>query len=119
MNHSVIDANIEVHTKMADTYESREPHFRPENQAKVLSRLTDIRKQAPGGQLLDLGCGTGFMTQLAVGLFDDIYGVDVTQAMLDRVDTSSGKVRVQQAPAPFAAGLPPHCFWPSSWACRS
>jgi len=99
MNNSVIDANIEVHTKMAATYDSYEPHFRPENQAKVMRRLTDIRTCAPGGRLLDLGCGTGFMIQLAVGLFDDICGVDVTQAMLDRVDTSSGKVRVHKAPA--------------------
>lgn len=99
MNQSVIDANIEVHTKMAATYDSREPHFRPENQAKVLSRLADIRNRAPGGRLLDLGCGTGFMIHLAVDLFDDICGVDVTQAMLELVDTSSGKVRLEKASA--------------------
>ena len=31
MNKKIIEANIEVHSKMADSYHN-EPHFRPESQ---------------------------------------------------------------------------------------
>ena len=31
----VVAANVTVHSAMAATYNEREPHFRPENQAKV------------------------------------------------------------------------------------
>jgi len=44
--------------------------------------------------MLDLGCGTGFLIDLAVDYFDEIHGVDITPAMLAQVDTSSGKVTV-------------------------
>jgi hypothetical protein len=42
-------ANIAVHSRLADEYNSTEPHFRPENQAKVRSRLEALRKSVPGG----------------------------------------------------------------------
>ena len=99
MNQSIIDANIEVHTSMAGAYDSSEPHFRPENQSKVRSRLEAVRHQAPGGRMLDMGCGTGFLIRLGLDLFDEIHGVDVTQAMLDRVDTSSGRVHLHRTTA--------------------
>jgi len=83
----VPDANILVHTRMADTYNEREPHFRPENQAQVRKVLESIRARS-GGKLLDLGCGTGFIIDLADGLFDEIHGIDITEAMLAKVDTS-------------------------------
>lgn len=97
MNQSVIDANIEVHTRMAASYNSSEPHFRPENQAKVHQRLAEVRNRAPGGRMLDLGCGTGFLIRLADDLFDEIHGVDITQAMLDEVDVTSGRVFVRRS----------------------
>lgn len=84
----IIEANIEVHSRMAATYDTDEPHFRPENREKVRKVLEQVRAKAPGGKLLDMGCGTGFVISLAKGLFDEIHGIDVTQAMLDRVDTS-------------------------------
>ena len=80
-----IAANIMVHTKLADSYDSVEPHFRPENQTKVKRRLSELRMQAPGGKLLDVGCGTGFIIHLAAEIFDEIHGVDVTKAMMDKV----------------------------------
>lgn len=98
MNSEVIQANIEVHTRMAESYNRDEPHFRPENRAKVRAKLERIRK--PGDRtLLDLGCGTGFIIDLAHDLFDEIHGVDVTQAMLDKVDVSRGKILLHNAPA--------------------
>jgi ubiquinone/menaquinone biosynthesis C-methylase UbiE len=99
MDSPVIAANIAVHTRMAADYERAEPHFRPENQAKVRAILQELRQRCGGGRMLDLGCGTGFLIRLALGLFDEIHGVDITPAMLERVDTSSGKVFLHQAPA--------------------
>jgi len=103
----VIEANIQVHTRMADSYNRNEPHYRPENRAKVRSKLEEMRRRFGSARLVDLGCGTGFVIDLAKDLFGAIDGVDVTQAMLDRVDLSSGNVRVHRCAAealPFADG---------------
>lgn len=106
MSRRVIEANIEVHTRMAERYNDAEPHYRPENRAKVRAVLEALRAQCPGGRLLDLGCGTGFVLDLARGIFDSLHGVDVTPAMLERVDRAGG-VRLWRAAAealPFADG---------------
>ena len=104
MSTEIIQANIEVHTRMAETYDAQEPHFRPENQRKVRGILEELHP-VRGGKLLDLGCGTGFVINLAKDLFDEVHGVDVTPAMLARIDTSSGNVTLHNTPAeslPFA-----------------
>lgn len=88
----VVTANVAVHSAMAATYNEREPHFRPENQQKVRAVLQDVSRTTNRGRLLDFGCGTGFIINLAKDLFDTIDGVDITQAMLDRVDLSSGNI---------------------------
>ncbi len=105
MNKDVLDANIDVHTRMVARYDSEEPHFRPENQEKVQRRLKALRARVPGGRLLDVGCGTGFIIHLAVGVFDEIHGVDITPAMMARVRTDAGNITLHQSPAetmPFA-----------------
>ncbi|HYW52962.1 MAG TPA: class I SAM-dependent methyltransferase [Dongiaceae bacterium] len=102
----VIRANIEVHTRMASTYQTNEPHFRPENRAKVRAVLQSLARRTGGGRLLDVGCGTGFVIDLARDLFERIDGVDVTPAMLERVDRSGGHVHLHEANAealPFAS----------------
>jgi SAM-dependent methyltransferase len=107
MSSKVLDANIEVHTRMVARYEAEEPHFRPENQQKVRGRLEALRRRVPGGRLLDVGCGTGFIIHLALGVFDEIHGVDITPAMLQRVRTDAGNITLHQSPAesmPFADG---------------
>lgn len=105
MNKQVLDANVEVHTRMVERYDTEEPHFRPENQAKVRGRLEALRGRVPGGKLLDVGCGTGFIIHLAIGLFDEIHGVDITPAMMQRVRTDKGNITLHQSTAeamPFA-----------------
>jgi ubiquinone/menaquinone biosynthesis C-methylase UbiE len=93
---ATIRANIEVHSQMADRYDADEPHFRPENRAKVRAVLEKLSERAGRGRLLDVGCGTGFIISLAADLFAEIDGIDVTPAMLARVDTSKGTVRVHE-----------------------
>jgi len=100
----IIEANIQVHTAMADSYNRNEPHYRPENRAKVRGKLVAL-KQPHFRRMLDLGCGTGFIIDLAKDLFDEIHGVDVTQAMLDRVDLGGGNITLHRCAAerlPFA-----------------
>ena len=106
MSSDVIRANVEVHSRMVEVY-AKEPHFRPENQAKVRGVLADLRTRAKGGKLLDLGCGTGFIINLARDLFDEIHGLDVTPAMLAKVDTSRGNITLHNTNAerlPFGDG---------------
>jgi len=96
-----IKANIYVHSSIVSQYEN-EPHFRPENQIKVKERLLELMERLPEkshSRLLDFGCGTGFIINLIKDHFERIDGVDVTQAMLDRIDTSSGNIFLHQGPA--------------------
>lgn len=104
MDQKIVDANILVHSAMAATYDTSEPHFKPENQAVVRKHLEDLRRRT-GPKLLDVGCGTGFVINLAKDLFAEIHGVDVTQAMLDRVNKSGGNITLHRSVAektPFA-----------------
>lgn len=104
----VQDANIAVHTALAKHYNSDEPHFRPENQAKVKGRLKELAAIAGSSRLLDVGCGTGFIIHLAADVFKKIDGVDITPAMMDQVDRSRGDITLHRTPAeklPFADGI--------------
>lgn len=88
LTQKVIEANIAFHSKLAPHYQTCEPHFRPENVAKVERHLAAAVQATGAKRLLDLGCGTGFMINLAKQHVSHITGVDVTQAMMDRVDRS-------------------------------
>lgn len=83
-----IEANIAVHSKMADDYDQKEPHFRPESIERVTKIIDEIYSDLNFKTALDLGCGTGFMINILKGKAKKIVGVDVTQAMLDKVDLS-------------------------------
>ena len=84
----VIQANIAVHSMLAASYARTEPHFRPENLAIVDANLRRLAAETSATSLLDLGCGTGFVINLAKHHVRRIVGVDVTRAMLDQVDRS-------------------------------
>ncbi len=105
---AVVAANQKVHTQLALIYDESEPHFRPENKLKVRNRLEGLAKNLPSRKrMLDIGCGTGFLLNLSHDLFQQVDGIDATQAMLDRVDLSPGNLVVQQALAedlPFSDG---------------
>jgi len=97
LTQKVIDANVAVHSRLAAHYESCEPHFRPENVAKVEQRIAALAGQTKASSLLDLGCGTGFVVNIAKRHVQRIVGVDVTPAMLEKVDRSgSASVEVVQ-----------------------
>lgn len=49
---------------------------------------------APGSAVLDLGCGTGVLTKALAALGHDVTGVDISQAMLDKIDAHVGPGRI-------------------------
>ena len=49
---------------------------------------------APKSAVLDLGCGTGVLTKALAALGHDVTGVDISQAMLDKIDTGIGPGRI-------------------------
>jgi SAM-dependent methyltransferase len=95
---SVLRANQQLHTVLAREYNASEPHFRPENVAHVEAKLKDLFIATKAKRMLDLGCGTGFLIDIAKKYVAEIDGVDVTQAMLEQVDrTGLAKIRLHLA----------------------
>lgn len=89
-----IEANILVHSAMANDYNTIEPHFRPESIKRVNDIVKNIASLNPIHKALDLGCGTGFMINILKNYSEEIIGVDVTQAMMDKVD-KSGSAKIE------------------------
>jgi ubiquinone/menaquinone biosynthesis C-methylase UbiE len=87
-----IEANIAVHSAMANDYNKIEPHFRPESIQRVDKIIAGIANEISIDKVLDLGCGTGFMINIVKKYSKEILGVDVTQAMLDKVDKTGDAV---------------------------
>jgi SAM-dependent methyltransferase len=85
---NVIEANIALHTRLAAEYNGCEPQFRPENINRTEQILENLIQGANAKSILDLGCGTGFVIDIVKKYVNEIYGVDVTQAMLYRIDRS-------------------------------
>jgi SAM-dependent methyltransferase len=94
----VVRSNIEVHTRMADSYEL-EPHFRPENRDKVRRNLLRVAERVGTDRMLDIGCGTGFVISLLADTFREIHGIDPTPAMMAKVDTTAGNVTLHEGVA--------------------
>jgi 2-polyprenyl-3-methyl-5-hydroxy-6-metoxy-1,4-benzoquinol methylase len=77
----VVRANIALHSAAAGTYDD-EPHFRPESKLRVAG-LLDKLLAGRSGSMLDLGCGTGFLSSIADQFVDSIVGIDATRAMVE------------------------------------
>lgn len=91
----VLKANIELHTQLADVYKESEPHYRPENRARVEEIIRSLSTDKGEGVLLDVGCGIGFIIDIAKKYFSRIVGIDITEAMLEKVDTSSDSCDIE------------------------
>ena len=88
-------ANVEYHARMANSYDREQPHYRPENIKRVEGVIRNLAETYGNLSLLDVGCGTGFILNIAKKYFNRVVGIDITQAMLDKVDLSSGNVELR------------------------
>ncbi len=63
---------------------------------EYLGQLT--RRIAPRSRVLDLGCGTGVLIKSLAALGFDAYGVDISQAMLDKIrpESEGDRITLQQ-----------------------
>ncbi len=90
----ILNANIIYHSALAETYDKTQPTYRPENIRKVEKILTDLSEKTGNKKLVDLGCGTGFIINIAKKYFTEIVGVDITSKMLEKVDKEGGNVKL-------------------------
>ena len=98
-------ANVEFHRRLAPRYE-QQPFFQDANRQRVRALLCELAKSTPAKRLLDVGCGTGLILDLAHDLFDELDGIDITPEMLDKV-TPRPNVKTHLASAqamPFPDG---------------
>lgn len=78
-------ANIEFHRLLASQYE-QQPFFGEANRARVRSLLQELAGTTSSERLLDIGCGTGLILDLAHDIFKQLDGIDITPEMLERVN---------------------------------
>lgn len=90
-------ANIEFHRLLAPHYEEQ-PFFNEANRQRVRALLWELAQSTPAERLLDVGCGTGLVLDLAHDLFKELDGIDITPEMLAKV-TPRANVRTQLATA--------------------
>ena len=91
-NLDIIKANLKFFQAKAGDYNKEEPSYRPENIKRVNNILLNIMKRKQKVRLLDVGCGTGFVIDLAYKFTKDIVGVDISNEMLKKVETKNGKI---------------------------
>lgn len=94
MYQKVIDANVAIYKTISAHYDTCEPHYKPENISQVEDKLNAIFKETNARKMLDLGCGTGFLINIAKNHIKNIDGVDVTKEMLEKVDLS-GEAKIE------------------------
>ena len=88
-------ANIRYHTKLSKTYDETQPQYKPENVARVRERMKRLAKTTGGGRLLDIGCGTGFILSIAAPFFDEVCGIDITPAMIERARKTARSKKIR------------------------
>lgn len=97
-HEEVLAANRELSARAAETYNESEPHYLPENIQRVSSKLDEIIESSGRTRMLDLGCGTGFMIDIARTRVERIHGIDISPEMINRVNLAGpAEVTVQIA----------------------
>lgn len=91
---AVLEANRSLSARIAGSYNESEPHYRAENVARVREKVGAVVEATHAEALLDLGCGTGFIIDIARDLVSRIHGVDASEEMIGRIDRSSGKAEI-------------------------
>ena len=92
--NDVLEANIKLHTQLSSCYKETEPHYKPENVNRVKNILKTLSGNESSRKLLDVGCGMGFIIDIAKEFYEQIYGIDITPAMLEKVIQKSEKCQI-------------------------
>ncbi len=85
----VKEANKCFYNKIGDKYEQSDGR-RSEGLAGYVRAEIGSNKR---GSLLDLGCGSGFVCRNALGLYERVYGLDISHKILHDID-SEGILRI-------------------------
>jgi ubiquinone/menaquinone biosynthesis C-methylase UbiE len=75
-------ANRDFYEAVAERYEEIDGRRSSTLEAWLCKNLAAIRHRAPGGSLLDIGTGSGFVTRCAAGLFPFRIGIDLSSRIL-------------------------------------
>ena len=102
-----IEANIKVHSKLANTYNEDEPHYKKESVARVSLILNEFLNKT--SKVADFGCGTGFIIDIIKDEVSEIVGVDITEEMLSRVTKGSSELKLIKSDV-VEANLPSSYF---------
>lgn len=86
----IIEANLEFFKVKSVDYNKEEPSYKPENIRRVSKILKELCQNSKEAKLLDIGCGTGFIIDLAYKFTKNITGVDISLEMLKQVKTKNG-----------------------------
>jgi ubiquinone/menaquinone biosynthesis C-methylase UbiE len=82
LERSVKKANKELYDSAHASYEAVDGRRSEELAAWLKTKLLALRKLAPGGRLLDVGTGSGFLCRCASGIFEERAGTDLSQKIL-------------------------------------
>lgn len=83
---NVRKANISYHSALSESYNEKQPHFRPENVERVDKLLRGFAEKAGNKSFLDIASGTGFMLGIAKRYFDSCIGIDNCEDMLKKAE---------------------------------
>lgn len=81
---------MEAYTSFASVYDTFMDNIPYEEWAEYLSGLL-AEYEVTDGIVLDLGCGTGTLTELMAARGFDMIGVDYSEEMLEKTDQRSCK----------------------------
>lgn len=82
----VKDANKIFYNLAADVYEQVDGRRNEEVSKWLDGIIENLSNKTSGETLLDLGCGTGFVMRKASKYFKKIYGIDISQKMLNKIE---------------------------------
>jgi SAM-dependent methyltransferase len=75
-------ANRQLYDAIGDRYEEIDGRRSPVLELWLREIMTDLRRKASGGRLLDIGSGSGLVARCAEGLFDLRVGMDISPKIL-------------------------------------
>lgn len=83
----VIEENLRLHEAEAENYESRRPEiYNEREQKRIISVIEEAKEHletdGPELRALDIGCGTGNVSEKMTARFDEVVGVDLSEHML-------------------------------------